>query len=146
MSECPECLSICVVSAWAAKFYDCQINAKPMADALSGNLLYFTAMRGFWFRFGVARGRFTWVAFCCLSCLCLGIVSPVSLQIKQPDHNDFDSDCESGLIYNNGGQCGCRRREIYIVKRQSIRYAIYHYDRRAAAAIAPVEWLGAREL
>lgn len=35
-------------------------------------------------------------------------------------------------------------REIYIVKRQSIRYPIYHYDRRAAA-IAPVEWLRARE-
>lgn len=38
------------------------------------------------------------------------------------------------------------RREIYIVKRQSIRYPIYHYDRRAAAAaIAPVEWLRAIE-
>lgn len=36
-------------------------------------------------------------------------------------------------------------REIYIVKRQSIRYPIYHYDRRAAAAIAPVEWLRATE-
>lgn len=35
-------------------------------------------------------------------------------------------------------------REIYIVKRQSIRYPIYHYDRRAAA-IAPVEWLRATE-
>lgn len=44
-------------------------------------------------------------------------------------------------------QAAVLRREIYIVKRQSIRYPIYHYDRRAteAAAIAPVEWLRAIE-
>lgn len=44
-------------------------------------------------------------------------------------------------------QAAVLRREIYIVKRQSISYPIYHYDLRAAAtaAIAPVEWLRAIE-
>lgn len=41
-------------------------------------------------------------------------------------------------------QAAVLRRAIYIVKRQSIRYPIYHYDLRAAA-IAPVEWLRAIE-